>query len=111
MVSHENKAAGFVNIVQPYVEFYSHPHFAKVILEGFNNKLNEIKSLVNVLFINIDAIVINEEDYQKLLALGYVHPTELGKLKVEHVFSSMTFYSKMRWYGVNLDGSIFRHCI
>ena len=111
VASHENKAAGFVNIVQPYVEFYSHPHFAKTILDGFNNKLNEIKSIVNVLFINIDAIVVNEQDYQKLLALGYIHPTELGKLKVEHVFSEMTFYSKMRWYGVNEDGSEFRHCI
>ena len=110
VISHENKTAGFVNIIQPYVEHYSHPHFAKVILDGFNTKLNEIKSIVNVLFINIDAIVVNEHDYNKLLELGYVHPTELGCLKVEHVFSSMTFYNKMRWIGVNLDGTEFRHC-
>ena len=110
VVSHENKAAGFVSIVQPYVEHYNHPHFARVILDGFNNKLNEIKSIVNVLFINIDAIVVNEADYKKLCAMGHVHPTELGKLKVEHVFTSMTFYSKMRWTAVNLDGTEFRHC-
>ena len=111
VASHENKAAGFVNIIQPYVEHYNHPHFAKTILDGFNNKLNEIKSIVNVLFTNIDAIVVNEADYNKLNALGYIHPTELGKLKVEHVFESMTLYSKMRWIGINEDGSEFRHCM
>ena len=111
VISCENKASGFVNIMNPYVEHYSYPHFAKVILDGFNTKLNEIKSIVNVLFQNIDAIVVNESDYKKLLELGYVHPTELGKLKVEHVFSSMTFYNKMRWIGINLDGSLFKHCM
>ena len=89
--------SGFVNILQPYVEHYSFPQFAKVILDGFNNKMQEIKSIVNVLFQNIDSIVVNERDYNKLLELGYVHPTELGKLKVEHIFTSMRFYNKMRW--------------
>ena len=110
VISHENKMSGFVNILQPYVEHYSFPQFAKVILDGFNNKMQEIKSIVNVLFQNIDAIVVNERDYNKLLELGYIHPTELGKLKVEHIFTSMIFYNKMRWKGINLDGSIFNHC-
>ena len=110
VISHENKMSGFVNILQPYVEHYSFPQFAKVILDGFNNKMNEIRSIVNVLFQNIDAIVVNERDYNKLLDLGYVHPTELGKLKVEHIFNSVTFYNKMRWKGINIDGSEFRHC-
>jgi hypothetical protein len=111
VVSHENKAAGFVNIIQPYVEHYNHPQFAKTILEGFNNKVNELKSIVNILFQNIDAFVVNEEDFNKLQQLGYIHDTELGKLKVEHVFTSMTFYNKMRWIGINLDGTEFRHCM
>ena len=111
IVAGSNTVQGFVNIIQPYVEHYSHPHFAKAILDGFNNAVIQLQNTVNVLFQNIDAFVVNEADYNKLVQLGYVHPTELGKLKVEHVFSSMTFYSKMRWYGVNLDGSIFRHCI
>ena len=110
VVAHEDKEAGFVNILQPYVEHYSFPQFAKVILDGFNNKLQEIKSIVNVLFQNIDAIIVNEADYNKLLELGHVHPTELGKLKVEHIFSSVKFYNKMRWIAINEDGSEFRHC-
>jgi hypothetical protein len=52
----------------------------------------------------------NEEDFNKLNALGYIHDTELGKLKVEHVFTSMTFYNKMKWIGINLDNTEFRHC-
>ena len=111
MLSHPNASAGFVDIINPYVEHYSHPQFAQVILDGFNNKVSEIKSLVNVLFQNIDAFVINESDYQKLLNLGFIHPTELGKLKVEHIFKSVKFYSKMKWIGINEDNSEFRHCL
>jgi hypothetical protein len=106
-----NTVQGFVNIIQPYVEHYSHPHFAKAILDGFNNAVIQLQNTVNVLFQNIDAFVVNEADYNKLLQLGYIHPTELGKLKVEHVFESMTFYSKMRWIGINEDGSEFKHCM
>ena len=111
VISTEAGNEGFVNIIQPYVEHYSHPHFAKVILDGFQQKVQEIKSIVNVLFQNIDAFVVNESDYNKLVELGYVHPTELGKLKVEHVFKSVQFYSKMKWIGINEDNSEFRHCI
>ena len=111
VVSSETRNEGFVNIIQPYVEHYSHPHFAKVILDGFQQKVQEIKSIVNVLFQNIDAFIVNEADYNKLVELGYVHPTELGKLKVEHVFKSVQFYSKMKWIGINEDNSEFRHCM
>ena len=111
VIAHEDKSAGFVNILQPYVEHYNWSQFAKVILDGFNNKMAEIKSIVKVLFQNIDAIIVNESDYNKLQELGYIHPTELGKLKVEHIFSSVKFYSKMRWVAVNEDGTEFRHCM
>ena len=107
VLSHD---ANYVHIIQPYVEHYSHPHFAKVILDGFNNKVNELKSTVNVLFQNFDAFVVNESDYNKLNELGYIHPTELGKLKVEHIFTSMTFKNKCQWIGINEDGTEFRHC-
>ena len=106
-----NTVQGFVNIIQPYVEHYSHPHFAKAILDGFNNAVIQLQNTVNVLFQNIDAFVVNEADYNKLLQLGYIHPTELGKLKVEHVFTEMHFRSKMRWIGINEDGTEFRHCM
>ena len=110
VLSHPNASEGFVDSINPYVEHYSHPHFAKVILDGFNSKVDEIKSLVNVLFQNIDAFIITESDYKKLENLGFIHPTELGKLKVEHVFTKVKFYNKMRWIGYYEDGSEFRHC-
>ena len=111
VIATPNTDSGFVSIVQPYVEHYNHPHFARVILDGFNNAVKDLREHVNVLFQNIDAFVVNEADYKKLCAMGYVHPTELGKLKVEHVFTSMRFVSKMKWVGVNEDGTEFRHCM
>lgn len=107
VISHNDK--GFATIKNSYVEHYTHPQFAKVILDGFNAKCNEIKSHVNVLFQNFDAFVVNESDFNKLNELGYIHPFELGKLKVEHVFTSMTFKNKNQWLGVNEDGTIFNH--
>ena len=109
VIAYDNAAQGYVKIKQSYVEHYSHPQFAQVILSSFNNKVNEIKSLVNVLFQNFDAFIVNEADYNKLNALGYIHPTELGKLKVEHIFQSVTFKNKNSWIGINLDGTEFRH--
>lgn len=108
VVTHNEQ--GFVTIKRALVEHYNHPQFAKVILDGFNEKCNEIKSLVNVLFQNFDAFVVNEDDYNKLNSLGYIHPTELGKLKVEHVFQSISFKNKCVWTAINMDGSEFRHC-
>ena len=73
---------------------------------------NEFVTLKNhtVLFQNFDAFVVNEADYNKLNSLGYIHPTELGKLKVEHVFQSISFKNKCVWTAINMDGSVFRHC-
>jgi hypothetical protein len=110
VIAYDNAAQGYVKIKQAYVEHYSHPQFAQVILSSFNNKVNEIKSHVNVLFQNFDAFIVNEADYNKLNELGYIHPTELGKLKVEHIFQSVTFKNKNSWIGINLDGTEFRHC-
>ena len=107
VISHND--SGFVTIKRALVEHYNHPQFAKVILDGFNAKCNEIKSLVNVLFQNFDAFIVNEADYNKLNSLGYIHPTELGKLKVEHIFQSVTFKNKCQWTAINMDGSIFNH--
>ena len=107
VISHND--SGFVTIKRALVEHYNHPQFAKVILDGFNAKCNEIKSLVNVLFQNFDAFIVNEADYNKLNSLGYIHPTELGKLKVEHIFQSVTFKNKCVWTAINMDGSRFNH--
>ena len=110
VASYDNQDAGYVHIIQPYVEHYNYPQFARVILDGFANKVNEIEKIVNILFRNIDAFIVNESDFNKLQQLGYIHPTELGKLKVEHIFTSVTFYNKMKWVGINEDGTEFRHC-
>ena len=107
IVSHNDN--GFITVKKSYVEHYNHPQFAKVILDGFARAVEDIRSRVNVLFQNFDAFVVNERDFVKLKELGYIHPYELGKLKVEHVFTSMTFKNKNQWLGVNEDGTEFHH--
>ena len=49
VVSHNEQ--GFVTIKRPLVEHYNHPQFAKVILDGFNVKCDEIKSFLMLLLL------------------------------------------------------------
>lgn len=106
VIGYENN---YVHVMNPIVEHYNFPQFAKVILDGFNDKVNWIKSNVNVLFQNCDAFVVSESDFHRLEELGLIDDEKLGALKVENVFTKMVFKNKTKWYGVNEDGSIFHH--
>ena len=66
--------------------------------------MNRIRSTVNVIYENIDAIVINEEDFNKLNQFGLIGD-ELGKCKVEHIFKSFKYVSGRKWIATNLDGT------
>ena len=57
---------------------------------------------------NVDAVLIDEEDYNKLVSLGYVGPN-LGQFQIEHVFTEIYIKSPRRWIGRLEDGSTFCH--
>ena len=72
--------------------------------------MNEIKSLVNVFYENIDAILIDENDYNKLLKLGYIGD-KLGQFKIEHVFNEIAIKSSRKYVAKLDDGNTFYHCV
>ena len=81
----ENK--GFVHSKQSFSPDYNCVQFGYDILKNYNEFMNKIKSIVNVYYENIDAILINESDYKKLKEAGYIGD-ELGMFKIEHIFKS-----------------------
>ena len=88
---------------------WSYPQFAREVLTNFNRKLQEVESLVNkIYYYNVDAVLIDEEDYNKLVSLGYVG-SNLGQFKVEHVFKEIYIKSPRKWIGRQEDGSLFSH--
>jgi len=72
--------------------------------------MDEIKKIVTVYYENIDAILINESDYEKLKKLGYIG-NELGRFKIEKVFTEIAIKNQ-RQYVATLDtGDKYYHCV
>ena len=67
--------------------------------------MNMIRNKVNVIYENIDAILINESDYNKLKREGLIGDN-LGQFKIEHIFTSFEYISPRKWKGIELDGTI-----
>ena len=89
---------------------YSYPQFAREVLNNYHKKLNEIRSICEIYYENIDAILINEEDFKKLQERGYIG-NELGQFKIEHVFKEIAIQSSRKFVGTLEDGSKFIHLL
>ena len=68
------------------------------MLLNYHEKMEKISKIVNVLYCNIDSILITESDFKKLEELGYIND-ELGGLKVEHIFTEFVIKSTGKWIG------------
>ena len=88
---------------------YSYPQFAREVLNNYHNKMNEIRNLCKIYYENIDAILIDEDDYNKLVSLGYVGD-ELGKFKIEHIFTEIAIMSARKFVATLDDGQHLIHC-
>lgn len=100
---------GFVDTVNSFVPHFTTPQFALDILTNFNKKINEISQLVHVWYYNIDSILIDEDDYNKLNKLGYINEN-LGGFKIEHIFNEIAIKSAKLFVGTLVDGTRFYHC-
>ena len=72
--------------------------------------MNEIKSIVKVYYQNVDAILITESDYDKLVRLVYVG-SDLGQFKIEHVFTEFALKKNRQYVATLEDGERFYHCV
>ena len=102
--------SGFVDTINSFVPHFTIPHFAKSVLDTFNEKMNEVKSLVNVHYQNVDAILISESDYNKLVNLGYVGD-QLGQFKIEHIFTEFALKNGKQYVSTLENGERFYHCV
>ena len=116
---HTNNVAYNLEEFAPFIIMYDRysydvinsfvPHFAKSVLDSYHSLMDKVRGLVNVLYENIDAILINEEDYNKLNELGYIGKN-LGQWKVEKVFSKIDIRSPKRYTGIDyFTGEVINH--
>ncbi len=101
---------GKISRIKTFSPWFNYPQFARDVLSKFNARMKSIAEIVDVLYYNIDAIVIRERDYEKLRELGYMDDSKMGYFKIEHVFSELHILSKKKWYGKLDDGTTIRHC-
>lgn len=95
---------GFVHSKQSFSPDYNVIQFGYDILKNYNEFMNKIKQKVNVIYENIDAILINEADYKKLESEGLIGDN-LGQFKIENVFDEFVYSSPRRWKGY-LNGQL-----
>jgi hypothetical protein len=87
---------------------FSYPQFAKDVLNRFHKKVEEIEQHVHIIYRNIDAFIINERDFKILDELGFINDDELGKFKVEKIFTELAIVSSNQWMGILEDGSVHK---
>ena len=97
-----------VKLIKSITFNYSYPQLAREVLNNYHKKMNEIRSICKIYYENIDAILINEEDYKKLEEKGFIG-NELGKFKIEHIFKEIAISSSRKFVGILEDNSQFIH--
>ena len=101
---------GHVHLVNSFVAHFMIPQFAKSVLDRFHEMMDHIKSLVNVYYENIDAILIDENDFNKLQRMGMIGDA-LGQFKIEHIFDEIAIKSPKRYVATLDNGERFYHCV
>ena len=96
-----------VKEINPVVTNYTYPQFARRVLYNYHKKMNHVKSLVNVLYENIDAILVSEEDYLKLDHEGLIGD-ELGQFKIEHEFKEIAIAGPRQIMAIEKDGTLYQ---
>ena len=93
VIEHDND---IVKMIKSVSFNYSMPQFAREVLNNYHTKIEGIRKLCKIYYENIDAILIDEDDYNKLVSLGYVG-NDLGMFKIEHVFTEIAIMSSRKF--------------
>jgi len=97
-----------VTIKKCFCPHYYYPQYAKTLLDNYHEKMNKISEIVQILYCNVDSILVSEQDYLKLEALGWIHDDEFGKFRVDHVFTDFAIKTPRKWCGITIDGMEIR---
>ena len=60
-----------------------------------------------MLYENIDAILVSEEDYLKLDKAGFIGE-ELGQFKIDHTFSEIAIRAPRQIMAIETDGKLYQ---
>ena len=102
-----NKPKGFVSKIRGFCPHFNYPQLTSSMIDNYHKFMEKLEKIVDIKFRNIDAILVNENDYKKLCELGYVG-LELGQFKIEKVFSEIAILSPKRRMGILEDGSLYK---
>lgn len=101
----------YVDRVKCFVPHFTFPQFAKSVLDEYNAFFSNVKSMINVYYENIDAILTDEEGYNKLCSLGLVDDIQMGKFKIDKVFTEFAAISNKRYVGTLDNNERVYHCV
>ena len=101
----------FVDVVNCFVDHYTFPQFAQAVLSEYNKFFTHIKSMINVYYENVDALLTDEEGYNKLLEMGLIDDSKIGCFKIDKVFTEFAAISDRRYVAKTIDGEEVYHCI
>ena len=99
----------FVKTISSISVNYSYPQFARQVLQNFQTKINSVLDIVDkVYYYNIDALLIDEESYKKVVNAGLIGD-ELGMFKIEHIFTEIAIKSSRVYVATLDDGTKYYH--
>ena len=67
--------------------------------------------MINVYYENVDALLTDEEGYNKLLEMGLIDDSKIGCFKIDKVFTEFAAISDRRYVAKTIDGEEVYHCI
>ena len=92
----------FVSTVNCFVPHYSFPQFAKSVLDEYNKFFDGVKRNVKVYYENIDAILTDEEGFNKLNDMGLIDNEAMGKFKIDKIFTEFAAISDRKWVATTM---------
>ena len=101
----------FIDTVNCFVPHYTFPQFAKSVLDEYNKFFDEVKRNITVYYENVDALLTDKEGYDKLKEMGLIDDKEMGKFKVDKVFTEFAAISDRRYVATTIEGDRVFHCI
>jgi hypothetical protein len=106
-----NEKAGFVSTINTFHQHFNHIQFTKLILDNFRKKVEELEQLVEIYYYNIDAFILDQRGYDKLVEKGLIvkpgQIEEMGQLKVIAVFDEVVFESSRKFMAKCNDGNTY----